>query len=308
MRRVHFALVSLVFFTGCFHEPVPDQEKISLSEARAGFKPKPMPAVWAKSPVPDPPPELFRKVFYDSPAGKLAAYVSQVANDGAKRPAIIWITGGDCNSIGNVWSEAPLNNEQTASAYRNAGMVMMFPSLRGGNDNPGIREAFLGEVEDVLAAFDFLARQPPVDPERIFLGGHSTGGTIALLVAECTDRFRAVFSFGPCSDVSYYPKDYIPFDTSNPREVKLRSPGHWLGSIRTPTFVFEGTPGNLHSLQVMSRATNNPMVHFLPVHGADHLTVLGPTNSLIARKILHDDGPTTNLSFTADEVNMPFAR
>ena len=45
---------------------------------------------------------------------------------GKRHPAIIWITGGDCNSIGSVWTEGPPGNEQTASAYRKAGIVMMF--------------------------------------------------------------------------------------------------------------------------------------------------------------------------------------
>lgn len=46
-----------------------------------------------------------------------------------------------------------------------------------------------------------LAHQPYVDPNRIYLGGHSTGGTLALMTAEASDRFRAVFAFGPVSDV-----------------------------------------------------------------------------------------------------------
>ena len=33
---------------------------------------------------------------------------------------------------------------------------MMFPSLRGGNNNPGSKEGFFGEVDDVLAAADLL--------------------------------------------------------------------------------------------------------------------------------------------------------
>lgn len=85
----------------------------------------------------------------------------------------------------------------------------------------------------------------------MYLGGHSTGGTLALLVAESTDRFRAVFSFGPVSDVSYYPDEFTPFDTSDPREVALRSPGRWLNSIKSPTFIIEGTSGNLGSLKAM---------------------------------------------------------
>ena len=58
----------------------------------------------------------------------------------------------------------------------------------------------------------------------------------------------------------------------------------------------------------MSRATTNPRVHFLPVTGANHFSILAPTNSLIAGKILRDDGPTTNLAFGEEELNRPFAR
>jgi dienelactone hydrolase len=83
---------------------------------------------------------------------------------------------------------------------------MMFPSLRGGNQNPGQKEGFLGEVDDVLAAADFLVREDYVDPARIYLGGHSTGGTPVMLVAESTPRFRAVLSFGPVNDVRGYPQ------------------------------------------------------------------------------------------------------
>jgi acetyl esterase/lipase len=294
-----------LFSTGCLWEPAPEQEKASLSEARRGFVSKLIPAATEREPVPEPPPNIFRKVVYDSPVGKLQAYISQVPDDGKKRPAIIWITGGDCNTIdGSLWHDAPPSNDQTAAAYRKAGIVLMFPSLRGGNDNPGTQEAFLGEVDDVLAAADYLARDESLDPKRIYLGGHSTGGTLALLVAESTDRFRAVFSFGPVSNISGYGSEYTPFDTSNHREVELRSPGRWLGSIRGPTFVIEGKnlQGNFRSVDAMRRASTNPMVHFLGVRGADHFSVLAPVNQLIATKILADTGPTTTIAFTEEEL------
>jgi len=259
-------------------------------------------------PIPAPPPEIFRKILYEAPAGKLQAYLSQVPDDGQKRPAIIWITGGDSNSIDDVWTEAPPDNDQTASAYRKAGIILMFPSLRGGNDNPGVKEAFLGEVDDILAAALYLGREESVDPSRIYLGGHSTGGTLALLVAECTDRFRAVFSFGPVSDVSSYSGEYTPFDTANAREVAVRSPGRWLGSIKSPTFIIEGTDGNLSSLQAMQRSSTNPLVHFLPVQGASHFSVLAPANQVIAREILADEGPTSSLTLNEAELNQSVAR
>src|SRR5205807_8703685 len=121
--------------------------------ARQGFQTKLTPRPAAKNSVPDPPPHLFRTVRYDAPAGKLAAYLTPRPKDGKKHPAILWITGGDCNSIDEgCWTQGPPSNDQSASAFRKAGILMMFPSLRGGNDNPGVKESFLGEVEDVLAS------------------------------------------------------------------------------------------------------------------------------------------------------------
>ncbi len=259
----------------------------------------------ARTRVANPPANLFRTVRYDAPLGKMAAYLSPDPKDGKKHPAIIWITGGDCNTIyQGCWKEGPPQNDQSASAFRKAGILMMFPSLRGGNDNPGVREGFLGEVDDVLAAAAYLGKQEFVDPNRIYLGGHSTGGTLVLLAAESSDRFRAVFSFGPVDDVAGYPAEYQPFNVSDRQEVKLRSPLHWLASVRVPVFVFEGSArGNVHCLQTMARASTNPNVHFLPVRGADHFSLLAPTTRLIASKILRDDGARTNLTFTEEEVN-----
>ena len=309
MKRIHLSSLSLLLLTGCLGEPVPDQEKGSLVEARRGFRTKLVPQNAQREAVPEPPPQIFRKVMFDSPAGKLAAYLSEVADDGESARRSSGSPAATATRSATFGARQRPDNDQTASAYRKAGIVLMFPSLRGGNTNPGIKEGFLGEVDDVLAATDYLAQQESVDPGRIYLGGHSTGGTLVLLVAEATDRFRAVFSFGPASDVSYYPSEFIPFDTSNPREVKLRSPGPWLGSIHGPTFVFEGTrQGNLSSLQAMAQATRNSMVHFLPVKGATHFSILAPTNTLIARKILADTGAKTNIAFTEQELNQLFAR
>jgi acetyl esterase/lipase len=282
----------------------------SLAEARKGFATKLKKKYRANEPVDEPPAKVFRKVEYGAPVGKCAAYLTPDPKDGKKHPAIVWITGGDCNTIGDVWKPAPAANDQTARQYREAGIVMMFPSLRGGNQNPGSQENFYGEVDDVLAAFDFLAKQEFVDPSRIYLGGHSTGGTLVLLVAEVPNRFRAVFSFGPADDTSHYPGQFIPaVDTANEREVELRSPGLWLAGIQTPTFAFEGTQeGNLDSLEKMAKNSKNPKTHFYPVKGATHFSVLAPVNKLVAQKIVADAGAETNIDFTEAELNKLFGR
>jgi dienelactone hydrolase len=263
----------------------------SLAQARSGFTTK-ISFAGREPAAPQPPAKIFGKISYPSPAGSLVAYLTPNPGDGQRHPAIIWITGGECNSIGDVWQPGPRDNEQAAAAYRNAGIVMMFPSLRGGNDNPGREEAFYGEVDDVLAAHAFLSTQPHVDPNRIFLGGHSTGGTLVLLTAEFRNPFRAVFAFGPAYDVGGYGKGIFPIDLGqlDARERKLRSPGYWLHTIQGQVFVIEGTdaPSNIDALDMMKNAPHPASVHFEAVPGASHFSVLAPTNERIAQAILRD--------------------
>jgi acetyl esterase/lipase len=316
MKGIHF-IPLLLLVAGCGHpSTIPsvdtdsDAGKMkSLTEARRGFQTKLVRREAAAEPLPKPPPTLFRPITFDAPFGKLAAFLSPDPHDGKKHPAIIWITGGDCNTLDDgFWKKGSPNDDQTASGFREAGILMMFPTLRGGNKNPGFREGFFGEVDDVLAAADYLEKVSFVDPRHIYLGGISTGGTLVLLVAASSNRFRAVFSFGPADEVAGYSPEYLPFDTSDRRELELRSPIRWLHSIRVPVFVFEGTVwGNLDSLRAMERTSTNPKIRFYPVKGADHVRILAPTSRLIAGKILRDDGPVTNIAFTEEELNRPFA-
>jgi len=242
-------------------------------------------------------------IHYRSPAGSLAAYLTPLPKDGKKHPAIIWITGGDSNSIGDVWHRADPSNDQTAAAFRDAGIVTMYPSLRGGNDNPGYREGMYGEVDDILAAADFLARQPGVDPARLYLGGHSTGGTLVLLVAEMDPRFRATFAFGPVASPEQYSPDVFPLPTSDPAEIKLRAPIYWLDSIRSPVFAIEGEGGNADTLALLRKYNRNALLHFALVPRATHFSVLAPASRLIAQRILADTGPKTGIDFSQTDAD-----
>ncbi len=58
----------------------------------------------------------------------------------------------------------------------------------------------------------------------------------------------------------------------------------------------------------MAKASKNPLVHFVKVKGADHFGVLGPTNAVIARKILADQGATCTITLTDEEASQAFAR
>jgi dienelactone hydrolase len=278
----------------------------SLVQARSQFTTKIINEVRDGYALLDPPDGVFTQVQYDSPVGKLAAYITPDLHDGVRRPAIIWIHGGDCNSIGDVWSPQPPDNDQSAAAYRQSGIVMMFPSLRGGNQNPGVREAGYGELNDIIAAADYLARQPDVDSSRIYLGGHTTGATLTLLVSEYTNRFRAIFCFAPRSSIANYKYASFPltFDKSNQMEVNLRAPYLWLSSIKSPTFVLVGgNDSDAREVRYMAGLPAPPPVHFYVVPNMTHYTILAPANAMIANKILNDTGPTTNIQFTQLDID-----
>ena len=278
----------------------------NLQDARQGFTTTLTQKISEGNPPPIPPPDIFQLVTYPSPIGDMAAYVSPSPKDGQRHPAIIWVVGGMSNGIGGtLWDpRAKPENDQTASAYRKAGIIMMCPSRRGGNTNPGYHEGFYGEVDDIIAARHYLEKLDYVDPARIYLGGHSTGGTLALLVAECGGGFRSVFSFGPVDQVSNYGPGLDPYDLTNQKENDLRSPVKWLQAITSPVFIFEGMvePSNIDALHILQNASTNPLVHFYPLQGKSHFSELGPTNKVIAAKILADDGPASTITFTDAEL------
>lgn len=274
------------------------QEEMSFRKMREGYRTKLLGA-------PDTPPsKVFSLIKYRTAVGDMSAYVTPDPGDGKKHPIILWLVGGFSNSIGgHLWEDADSSNDQTAAAYRKAGMLMMFPSLRGGNDNPGKVEVCCGEVDDVIAAARHAAALPYVDPTRIYLGGHSTGGTLALLVAGSTDGFRAVISYGPAHSVAGYGAENLPFNPEDKNELIVRAPIVCLPGVKSPTFVLEGTnDGNLDSLRKMAETTKNPSLHFYEVPGATHFNILAPFNALFAEKLLKDSGQKCEITLTKEEV------
>ena len=290
----------LLLVTNCApgrSKPVGSAE--SLAVARKGF----VTHLTAQKKAPDGvvrPPAGFELVHYENPLGSFPAYVATPADKIVKHPAIVWVAGGFDNSIGDTpWTPATPDNDQSARAFPSAGIVTMYPSLRGGNNNPGYIEGLYGEVDDVIAAGKYLASRPDVDPKRVYLGGHSTGGTLALLTAESTHQFRAVFAFGPVSRIEQYGTDDMTFDTSDGQEKTLRSPLFYLGAIANPTFVFEGmdAPSNIEPVRELRSSCENSLVHFYQVPGSNHFSGLAPVTPVIAAKIMLDTAAQPHFTF-----------
>lgn len=281
----------------------PKAEVQTFAQAHDAFQTKLTVQNSDDDPVPQPPEGMFDLVKYPSKVGDLAAYVSSDPGDGQKHPLIIWVVGGWGNGIDEFpWSYAPWDDDQTGSAFWEAGVLTMYPSFRGGNGNPGYYEALFGEVDDIVSAYEYAASLPYVDPQRIYLGGHSTGATRALLAAEYTDQFRAVFCFGAVDEIKYHNNSQFTFDTSSEEEFIMRSPIHWLENIQTPTFLIEGEDGNSDSLRSIQKKSTNENIHCYIMDGADHFSVLAPLTELVAQKILQDTGAQVGITLSQEEL------
>lgn len=299
--RLLLATVSLSLV--CHGESVTE----SPVDARHGFKTHLLRQEKISEAPEQPPTGVLDLARYLAPLRKNAAYVSPDPKDGKRHSAIIWLVGGFSNSISRIaWTPGPKSNDQSASGFREKGILMMYPSLRGGNDNAGSIETFFGEVDDVLAAAKFLAALPYVDPNRIYLGGHSTGGTLVLLVAASAapGQFRAAFALGPVNDVIGYGADVLPFDLTDVREGELREPQRFLGSIHCPTYLFEGmkAPSNIGALRMLKAQSRNSLLHFFPISGESHFSIIAPTVAEIARNVVADDKASATFTYDRSET------
>jgi hypothetical protein len=141
--------------------PEVEVQKEDYAQARLRFRTKllrkgPSPQPW--SPIKSP--AGVTEIKYASGALRLKAWVNRPADQSRKRPAVLFLHGGFALSMGD-W-------EQT-TPYRDAGFVVMVPMLRRENGQRGAFSYFYDEVDDVLAAAEYLSTQPYVDSNHLFL-------------------------------------------------------------------------------------------------------------------------------------------
>jgi dienelactone hydrolase len=209
------------------------------AEARRKFRTKLVRKTSSPQPAPMPEAPAGVKVV-EFPSGDLRLKAWTNLPDKSpptKIPAVIFLHGG-FGFVKAHWEQA--------ESYRNAGFIVLVPILRGENGQSGNFTLLYDEVDDVLAAADYLARQPSVDAENIFVAGHSIGGTLALLAAQASNKFRAAAAFSGSPDQQLllrfaFPKDKIPFDASDAREFQMRSPLAYAASFKSPTRIYYGS-------------------------------------------------------------------
>jgi dipeptidyl aminopeptidase/acylaminoacyl peptidase len=185
---------------------------------------------------PSRPPPDAREVTYESNGIQLTAWMSRdIDPTGSPRPAVLYLHGGFGFDLGDWQNTAP---------FRKAGFVVMAPILRGENGQPGVFSAFYDEIEDVLAAANALAHQPGVDPDHLYVAGHSVGGTLTMLAALATTRFRAAASFSGAPDQRSWienQREIAPYDPDNNDELRIRSPLAFATSFKCPVRLYWGS-------------------------------------------------------------------
>lgn len=179
-----------------------------------------------------PPPEA-KEVTFPSGTLSLKAWINPPAEDGgATKPAVVFLHSGFAFDFEDWTMTKP---------FRDAGYVVMTPILRGENGQAGDHSLYYDEVEDALAAADYLAKQKFVDPKRLYVAGHGSGGTLAMLSAMTSNRFRAAASFTGYVDLNSARREglsTIRFNQNDQSEIQVRSPLAYAQSFKCPARLY----------------------------------------------------------------------
>jgi dipeptidyl aminopeptidase/acylaminoacyl peptidase len=199
----------------------------------------------------------FSKIKYRSRAGDMdvPAYLfAPTTKRGARgHAAMVWVHGG----VHGDWSETmlPFVKEAVARGY-----VIVTPDYRGSNGYGAAHYNAIDyggkEVDDVMAAYDYLKTLPYVDPDRVGVMGWSHGGFIAShLVMRDETPFKAAAAIVPVTNLVFRlgykgPNYQRSFSTQEAlrglpherqEEYIKRSPLYQVEKLKTPILVHVAT-------------------------------------------------------------------
>lgn len=110
-------------------------------------------------------------------------------------PLFIWLHSWSFN-----YHQKECLNYQKEAVKR--GWIFLLPNFRGRNDNPQAGGSELARA-DIIDALEYVEREYNVDTNRIYLGGGSGGGHMALLMAGYhPNRFSAISAWVAITDLA----------------------------------------------------------------------------------------------------------
>ena len=173
----------------------------------------------------------------------------------APRPAVIYLHGGSRRQMLRGWH--PMEYYHQAYAFNQylaaRGFVVLSVNFRSGTGyGLEFREALhygavgASELQDVLAAADYLAGRKDVDRSRIGLWGGSYGGyLVALALARFSERFAAGVDLHGVHDWRTETRLYLDSDDVSVQQEALRlafrsSPLAYVEQWSSPVFLIHG--------------------------------------------------------------------
>jgi len=186
---------------------------------------------------------------------KMRVYLPPGDHQPGSIPCVLVAPAGTNLLVGNDMDADDFHDETLP--YAQAGMAVVFYSIDGGVGDlgaasdaefiagyNGFRAAGAGVVNGRNALEYVLARLPQVDTKRIYCAGHSSAGTLSLLLAQHEPRIRACVAYAPACDVEKRLEEVTSDFTMNRLFpglidfVQQSSPKTHIAEFQCPVFLF----------------------------------------------------------------------
>ncbi len=193
-------------------------------------------------------------VTWESEGSRVQGWLVYPENfDASKKyPMVVEIHGGPASMRGSGWPGSHFD----LSVMAGLGYFVFFPNPRGsygeGEDftKGNVKDFGGGDLRDILAGLDAVAKIAPIDEHRIGVTGWSYGGYMTMWTVTQTNRFSAaVAGAGIANWQSYYGQNSIDewmvpyFGASvydDPAVYAKSSPITFIKQVKTPTLVIVG--------------------------------------------------------------------
>lgn len=175
---------------------------------------------------------------------------------GKHYPMVVQVHGGPASAATPAYISAGEYGNATARELVRAGYFVFMPNPRGsfgqGQDfaRANRRDFGGGDLRDILAGVDAVAKAAPIDGQRLGLMGRSYGGFMTMWGVTHSQRFKAaVAGAGVANWISYYGQNgidqwMVPFFGAtmydDPAIYRKLSPIKYVKAARTPTFIYVG--------------------------------------------------------------------
>lgn len=223
------------------------------------------------------PPTDVKVVHYPSGDRELMAWLALPKQGKQPYPIVVFAHGG--YALGK-------SDFDEVQPFVSKGYALLLPTWRGENGNPGNFEMCGGEVEDLVAAIDYVSTKKSIDKSKIFVAGHSIGATNVMLAAELSGKIRKAVACGGLPDMASAGSAYEnpPFDDKNWTERYMRSPAKWAKELKCPLLLLyaEKDPGDAmfkKQAEHMKESSDKNSISVEVIPNTDHFTALRPAVS-----------------------------